>query len=67
MCSAVESSVLYGRPFGGVTIHSSNQLQSHTQLVFASDRYVVAINGDLLIVNVYLPCAGTDDRLFIVD
>ena len=39
--STVESSILYGRPFGGVAILVSKHLVSHTQLVFASDRYGV--------------------------
>ena len=67
MCSAVESGILYGRPFGGVAILVSKQLVSYAQLVFASDRYVIATVGDMLVVNVYLPCVGTDNRLFIVE
>jgi len=67
MSSTVESGILYGRPFGGVAILVSKHLVSHTQLVFASDRYVIAVVGDMLVVSVYLPCVGTDNRLFIVE
>ena len=55
MSSTVESGILYGRPFGGVAILVSKHLVSHTQLVFASDRYVIAVVGDTLVVSVYLP------------
>ena len=43
----------------------SKKLQSHIELICAADRYVLFIIGDLLIVNVYLPCIGTTNRLLI--
>ena len=67
MGSSVESGVLYGRPFGGVAMLVNKQLQRYTKLLFASDRYVLVTVGNLLIVNVYLPCVGTDNRLCIVE
>ena len=36
----------------------SKKLQSHIELICAADRYVLFIIGDLLIVNVYIPCIG---------
>ena len=34
---------------------------------FCADRYVVVRVGNLLIINIYLPCVGTADRSDIVD
>ena len=67
MRTSVESGVLRGRPFGGVMALVNKKLQNYTELVCAADRYVIFIVGDLLFVNVYFPCAGTADRLFICD
>ena len=33
----------------------------------AEERYVIVIVGDMLLINVYPPCAGTADRQFIYD
>ena len=67
MSSCVESGVLRGRPFGGVMTLVSNHLQSCTEVVTATDRYVIVAVGDLVVINVYLPCVGTIDRLGICD
>lgn len=67
MRTSVESGVLQGRPFGGVMILVSKRLQSCTELVCAADRYVILTVGDLIFVNIYLPCVGTADRLLICD
>ena len=67
MRSCVESGVLYGRPFGGVSILVNKRLQQCTEIVCCSDRYVAVIVGNVLIFNIYLPCVGTPDRQSIVD
>ena len=67
MNAAVESGVLYGRPFGGVMTLVSRRLQKCTQVVCAAERFVVVIVGNYLVINVYLPCAGTPDRLLICE
>ena len=58
MCSSVEAGLLRGRPYGGVMVLVSKKLQSHIELICAADRYVLFVIGDLLIVNVYIPCIG---------
>jgi len=65
--AAVESGVLYGRPFGGVMTLVSRRPQKCTQVVCAAERFVVVIVRDVLVINVYLPCAGTHDRLLICE
>ena len=67
MRSCVESGVLYGRPFGGVTILVNKRLQQCTEILCSSDRYVVVVVGNVLIFNIYLPCVGTPDRQSTVD
>jgi len=67
MRSRVESGVFYCRPFGGVAILVSKHLVKYTKLLYATDRYVIVTVGDLFIVNVYLLCVGTDNRLCIVE
>jgi len=67
MNSCVEAGVIRGRPFGGVMTLVSNHLQSCTEVITATDRYVIVLVGDLVIINVYLPCVGTNDRLCITD
>ena len=67
MCSTVEAGVLRWRPYGGVMVLVSKKLQSHTELICAADRCAIFIIGDLLIVNVYLKCIGTTNRLLICE
>ena len=67
MRTSVESGILQGRPFGGVMVLVSKRLQNCTELVSAADRYVILTIGDLVFVNIYLPCVGTADRLLICD
>jgi len=62
MSSAVERGVLRGRPFGGVMTLVSKRLHNFTKIVCATDRYVIVIVGNSLIINVYFPCVGTADR-----
>ena len=65
-CSAmeacVESGPLVGRPFGGTAILVKKDLLPVCECIDVSDRLVVIKIGDLLCVNVYLPCRGTPDR-----
>ena len=61
MSSCVQEGVLRGRPFGGVMTLVSRKLKA--EVVCAADRFVIVAIGNLLIVNVYMPCAGSNDRL----
>jgi len=67
MSSAVERSVLRGRPFGGVMTLVSKRLHNFTKIVCATDRYVIVIVGNSLIINVYFLCVGTADRLLVCE
>ena len=67
MASCVETGVLYGRPFGGVAILVRNQLRNFCQLVCAAERFMIVTIGNLIIVNVYLPCVGTVDRVVVIE
>jgi len=40
-----------------------NKLRKYTETVHCSDRFAIIRIGNLLIVNVYFPCAGTDNRI----
>ncbi len=61
MSAAVESGVLRGRPFSGVMTLVNKKHEKYVKVVCAADRYAVVVVGDLLILNVYLPCDGTND------
>jgi len=68
-CSAmmknVETGMLRGRPFGGVMMLIKNDLRKYTETVVCDERYIIVKIGDLLIVNTYLPCCGTEGRIDI--
>ena len=67
MVNCVSSGVLRGRPFGGVMILIKNNLCSVTEILCASDRLVIVRIANMLIVNIYLPCVGTIDRISTCD
>ena len=62
MNECVQTGVLRGRPFGGVMTLINRKLKA--EVICAADRFVIVTVGDLLIINVYLPCAGSRDRNF---
>ena len=62
MAGCLQSGMLKGRPFGGVTTLIKKNLRTYTQIVHCDDRFVVVRFANYLIVNVYLPCSGTKDR-----
>ena len=63
MTNRVQSGILFGRPYGGVMSLISNKLRTITETVCCSERYTIIRVANYLIVNVYLPCVGTPDRL----
>ena len=67
VCSAVQTGVLRGRPYGGVMTIVNQKLKDQTQIICSSERYVIMAVGDLLVINVYFPCRGTINRLFIFE
>jgi hypothetical protein len=56
---------LKGRPFGGVMTLIKNSLRSLTECIYSTERCVIVRIGDLMLINIYLPCAGTSDRVLI--
>ena len=67
MASSTERGTLRGRPFGGVTFLINSDLRAVTRTVFSSDRCVIVRVLNYLLVNVYLPCHGTENRRNIVE
>jgi len=67
MTSRVESGLMSGRPYGGVMILIKNDLQKLTRTLYSSDRCIVVKVCNYIIVDVYLPCVGTVDRMLIID
>ena len=62
LAESVEIGPLVGRPYGGLAILVKNELLSAFECVTACERFIVVRLGDVLIINVYLPCSGTSDR-----
>jgi len=65
MSKAVESGMLKGRPFGGVMTMVKNELRKLTETIYCSDRCSIIRVANIILVNVYLPCTPTPDRLII--
>jgi Reverse transcriptase (RNA-dependent DNA polymerase) len=63
----VQQGPLRGRPFGGVAFLVKKEFFEHVCILVCADRYVVIRFMDFVIINLYLPCVGTKDRLFIVE
>ena len=63
MNDVVQQGPLRGRPYGGVMTLISRSFSRVTRVICATDRYVVVVVGLMLIINVYLPCSGSDDRM----
>jgi hypothetical protein len=68
MSSAVSKGILRGRPFGGVHILVKSDLCKFIRHVYCSERFVVLVYKNLVIVNVYLPTVvNADDECRLVD
>ena len=63
MNDAVQKGPLRGRPYGGVMTLISRHYSRVARVICATDRYVVVVVGMVLIINTYLPCSGSEDRL----
>ena len=67
MTKCVESGMLWGRPFGGVMTLINKRLRKFVETTHCEERYTAVRVANCLIVNVYLPCAGSTDRLFVCE
>jgi len=61
MDKEVNSTILKGRPYGGVAILVKNDLISNCQLAFCSERIVSIRIGKSLFTNVYFPYCSKSD------
>jgi len=67
LCNKVESGPLVGRPYGGAFILLKTELLSVSECIHAAERFVIVRVGNVIFVNIYLPCTGTVDRELISD
>ena len=67
MDRAVEVGILRGRPYGGVMVLLKHELSHLTQTLCANERLIVIKMHNLLLFNVYFPCAGTVNRGLIFE
>jgi len=67
MANQVESGMLRGRPYGGLMNLIKNDLHNLMQTIHSEERLTVVKVANYLLLNVYLPCAGTKDRLLICE
>jgi len=67
MSDAVERGMLKGRPFGGVIMMINKNLRKIAETIHCSERYCIAKIANYVVVNVYLPCVGTDNRMLIIE
>jgi hypothetical protein len=65
MEQAVSTSVLRGRPFGGVATLVHNNFLSRVACLKCADRFTVILFGHTIFINVYLPCCGTGSDLVL--
>jgi exonuclease III len=67
MSDSVSAGILTGRPFGGVISMINNNLRKYTETISCSDRMSIIKVCNQLIISIYMPCVGTDDRFLICD
>jgi sarcosine oxidase/L-pipecolate oxidase len=63
MRARTELGPLIGRPSGGLAIYVSKSQISNCHVISTADRFIVISIGEIIVINVYMPCAGSDDRL----
>ena len=67
MSSCVEAGMLRGRPFGGVITLINKNLRKFVETIHCDERYVIIRLANYIIVNVYLPCVGSADRMLVCE
>ena len=58
MESVISRGLLRGRPFGGISVHVKSDLVGATKLIKKEERFIILMVNDLVVINVYLPCAS---------
>jgi exonuclease III len=67
MNNTIAQGPLYGRPFGGVGALIKNSLRCHCETLYAGERFLVLKIYNFIIINVYMPCDGSTDRLHLCE
>ena len=67
MCNHIESEIIRGRPFGGLMTLIKKEFRNLMQTIHCEERFTVVKLANYLIINVYLPCVGTKDRLLLCE
>ncbi len=57
--------MLAGRPFGGIMLLINSDLRRSTEFICSADHYAIVRVADCIIIDVYLPCKGTENRQLI--
>jgi hypothetical protein len=65
MSDSVGASILKGQPFGGVICTINNDLSKYTEIIPCLNRMSIIKVCNQLIINIYMPCIGTDDRFLM--
>ena len=67
MTKTLELGMLKGRPFGGVLFMIKHELRNSVELIACAERHAIIRVSNCVVVNLYLPCTGTVDRMPIVE
>lgn len=67
MNNSVDSGMLVGRPYGGVSLLIRKSLRSATHNIYCEDRCAIVKVCNYIIATVYLPCIGTSNRFSICE
>ena len=65
MIDCISAGPLRGRPFGGTAVMVNKKFASITTNLVTSDRFTVVKIDNWLLISVYMPCVGTDDRTLL--
>lgn len=63
MDDCLSAGPLVGRPYGGVGVLIKKTLAAATGSVICSERLIAVLVADWLVINVYMPCVGTYNRV----
>jgi len=67
MSNCVEAGMLRWRPFGCVITLINKNLRKFIETIHCDERYVIIRLANYIIVNVYLPCVGSGDRMLVCE
>jgi exonuclease III len=65
MSACVSAGPLRGRPFGGTALLIKKKHASATLNIVSVDRFTAVSLANYLLISVYMPCSGTDQRILL--